>query len=272
MPDGRVLEDALVLYGRTSGELALELGVSDRTLRNWRRNESEIEPDRRASAARFFGVQNWEQLHAFTTECARVYSFDNVTADLGIVWEYYIDRVDKIFETRIALSGYDSFHLGFSERLNKRAIEKIKNRSLSVRRIEQVLDIERLMQLQFNSEFFRNNHHYALRVVAPPGSTSRLIAYPNFVRFGKEVLAIGRIHTEGMPTHDPFLLLRGSGIVSFAMHLEQSVWDDGALFTTNLQKAPHELARQLAPSMSAEEYDVLYKNACERYKKEPPRI
>jgi hypothetical protein len=109
---------------------------------------------------------------------------------------------------------------------------------VTLHRLEQPRAAKRLAELAANACYFDDNDHYVLRIV-PPVKEEMLFTYPNFIRFGRRALVMGRTHKKGAPgANDPVVLMTGEAAEMLGDHLESAVWEDGnAMVFSTLDEA-----------------------------------
>lgn len=208
-------------------KIAEKAGVSPTSVRNWLTGGG-ITKKPREKLAKSLNFENWGQLESFLVPLdGDVFVLKHLAKDLGRVWEYYLERdASPIFETKVALSYEKPFVLGFSHKANTVVRQKILQDSITIHRIEQPRTVERLAELAANAHRLKGRQNYALKLV-PPVQEGELFTYPNILRFGKKVLALGRTHKLGSPgANDPLVLIRGDAAAELGDHLENALWND----------------------------------------------
>lgn len=244
-------------------ELAQRIDCSENTVRNWL-NGRTITEDSQRRVTRSLGYENWGQLEAFVVPAGEVFALQHYAPDLECIWRHYVAaRAQPIFETKIALS----LGFGFPRDLNLTLRAAVANGDVTLHRMEQPREVRRLAELAANAHYFGDSEHYVLRLV-PPLKQKQLFAYPNFIRFGKKALVLGRMHKFGAPgANDPVVLMTGDAAETLGDHLENTLWNDANAmrFSTEPESqrlaACKQLARAIAgaagPHAFAREYEAL---------------
>lgn len=265
-PLRRVIE----VFKLSASDLSGMLDVSEPAARKWI-NGGGISEEKRDLLVKQLGFDSWGQLERFSTPHeGDIFVLRQLSLDLARVWETYLSwDASPIFETKIALSFEQPLRFGFSEEANKTARRKIisdASDALTLQRVEQPRTVRRLAELAANAFSFQRHPNYALRIV-PPQPEDQLMSYPNFIRFGKKVLVLGRTHKIGAPAaNNPLIMMRGDAAEELGDHLETAIWNDSNArpFSSILDEkkriaACHEWARVLDPANGAAAFDKEYR-------------
>lgn len=217
-----VIEGLLTRLRLSVRNLADRTTISETSIRKWLSGGNITETSRR-TICREFGFASWGQLERFVVPAGEVFALRRYAQDLEYLWRHYIDAgASPIFETKIALS----LGFGFPKEANVKLRKAISAGKITLHRIEQPREVQRLAALAANALYFDGSRDYVLRIV-PPIEEGALFTYPNFIRFGKKALVFGRTHKIGAPgANDPLVLMTGEAAETMGDHLETSMWFD----------------------------------------------
>lgn len=236
-PTNVAIDKLLALKGWSVKNLADKIPFSEQSIQKWRRGGA-MAPASREQVARGAGYASWAQLEHFVVPAGDAYALQQHAPDLQLVWQHYIDNgTSTIFETKIALGCGHGLMAATKNKLRRAIIDG----RLTLHRVEQPRDVARLAELAANARYF-NSVHYALRIV-PPIKEAKLFTYPNFIRFGRRALVLGRTNKVGAPgANDPIVLMTGVAAESLGSHLQKAIWEDANALPFSTRDEGHRVA------------------------------
>ncbi|MGD9967701.1 MAG: hypothetical protein AB7T59_14360 [Hyphomonadaceae bacterium] len=257
-----VIENLLKRRRWSVKDLADRTGASETSIRKWRCNGNMTSASRRC-VAESLGFESWGQLASFVVPAGEAFALKHYAPDLECIWAHYIEEeASPIFETKIALS----LGFGFPAAVNVKLRHALGKGDITLHRVEQPRAPNRLAELAANALYFNDTPHYVLRIV-PPLKESLLVTYPNFIRFGKKALVIGRTHKIGAPgANDPVVLMIGEAAEVLGDHLESAIWNDANAMPFSTLDESHRLAtckawaRAIAGQGGVEQFERCYRD------------
>lgn len=222
--------------GFTESEAAKCLGCSLASFKKWRNGEP-ISENKLQGALTGLGVETPEQANQwYVADAEFVQFYFDFSADSERVFLANLARAREIRETRVCMPSYWAISHEYRSRLNAYTYERMENRNIRVKKVEQIANLDRAIDLLCNIERFSGVvGYYDIRIL--PYFYSELvdsalwIPYLNFSIFDHRVVLAGGIHKKGPPTGEPFINMIGDRYAAFFMTCWERLWNEAAVLS-----------------------------------------